>query len=183
MTQLQSIVFFLLASFHSYSQNIDYKQITDIAYMERLSHERLRDHNNLTGATGNFDVKHYLCEWEVDPAIRYISGRVTVFFKMNENANSISLDLMNAGLTTDSIHYHNVIVNFTHTHDVLQLIFPVTLNAGMYDSISVYYHGVPPNTGFGSFVQTVHQGAPIIWTLSEPYGSRDWWPCKNGLDD
>src|SRR6185503_7002384 len=24
---------------------------------------------------------------------------------------------------------------------------------------------------------------PILWTLSEPYGSRDWWPCKNGLDD
>jgi aminopeptidase N len=22
-----------------------------------------------------------------------------------------------------------------------------------------------------------------MWTLSEPYGSRDWWPCKNGLDD
>ena len=22
-----------------------------------------------------------------------------------------------------------------------------------------------------------------MWTLSEPYGARDWWPCKNGLDD
>jgi aminopeptidase N len=22
-----------------------------------------------------------------------------------------------------------------------------------------------------------------MWSLSEPYGSRDWWPCKNGLDD
>ncbi|MBK7970327.1 MAG: hypothetical protein IPK08_16080 [Bacteroidetes bacterium] len=23
----------------------------------------------------------------------------------------------------------------------------------------------------------------MIWTLSEPYGSSDWWPCKNGLTD
>ena len=22
-----------------------------------------------------------------------------------------------------------------------------------------------------------------MWSLSEPYGARDWWPCKNGLDD
>ena len=35
----------------------------------------------------------------------------------------------------------------------------------------------------GSFVTSSHAGAPILWTLSEPYGSRDWWPCKNGLDD
>jgi len=28
-----------------------------------------------------------------------------------------------------------------------------------------------------------HAGVPVMWTLSEPYGSRDWWPCKNGLDD
>nr|MDQ6889590.1 T9SS type A sorting domain-containing protein [Bacteroidota bacterium] len=28
-----------------------------------------------------------------------------------------------------------------------------------------------------------HAGVPGMWTLSEPYGSRDWWPCKNGLDD
>ncbi len=25
--------------------------------------------------------------------------------------------------------------------------------------------------------------APIIWTLSEPYGAQDWWPCKNTLTD
>jgi aminopeptidase N len=25
--------------------------------------------------------------------------------------------------------------------------------------------------------------APIIWTLSQPYGAQDWWPCKNTLDD
>lgn len=42
---------------------------------------------------------------------------------------------------------------------------------------------MPPSTGFGSFVTSVHSGVPVLWTLSEPYGSRDWWPCRNGLDD
>ena len=24
---------------------------------------------------------------------------------------------------------------------------------------------------------------PVIWSLSEPYGAKDWWPCKSTLDD
>ncbi|MEI9957609.1 MAG: hypothetical protein WDM90_15230 [Ferruginibacter sp.] len=27
------------------------------------------------------------------------------------------------------------------------------------------------------------QGTPVMWSLSEPYGARDWWPCKNWNDD
>jgi aminopeptidase N len=43
---------------------------------------------------------------------------------------------------------------------------------------------VPPSSaGQTSFVVTKHVGVPVMWTLSEPYGSRDWWPCKNGLND
>jgi aminopeptidase N len=49
--------------------------------------------------------------------------------------------------------------------------------------VIIYYQGIPPRTGFGSFAVANHTGVPIIWTLSEPYGSRDWWPCRNGLDD
>ncbi|MBK9454408.1 MAG: hypothetical protein IPO24_01910 [Bacteroidetes bacterium] len=26
-------------------------------------------------------------------------------------------------------------------------------------------------------------GGNVIWTLSEPYGASDWWPCKQTLND
>ena len=66
---------------------------------------------------------------------------------------------------------------------MLQINFSSTLNA--LDSVTVYYHGMPPSTGFGSFVQSTHgpNNVPIILTLSEPYGASDWWPCKNTLTD
>jgi len=35
----------------------------------------------------------------------------------------------------------------------------------------------------GSFVASTHNTDPIIWTLSEPYGAKDWWPCKESLAD
>jgi aminopeptidase N len=34
-------------------------------------------------------------------------------------------------------------------------------------------------TGFGSFVFETSAGAPWIWSLSQPYGARDWWPCRD----
>ena len=46
-----------------------------------------------------------------------------------------------------------------------------------------FYQGAPPQNGFGSFVSSKHNNTPIVWTLSEPYGAKDWWPCKESLAD
>ena len=173
----------LLIFSKTFAQTINYcKQVDDIAAMERLSHARLSDTTAKTFASNNFDVKYYRCEWEVDPAIRYIKGKVTVYFTVTSPASSISLDMVDP-LITDSVKQRNAVLNFQHANNVLQVNFSTTLPSGSLDSISVFYQGIPPSGGFGSFTVTTHAGVPIIWTLSEPYGSRDWWPCKNGLDD
>ena len=158
------------------------KQVSDIAMMERINHERIANGTNGTLASNNFDVKYYRCEWEVDPAIYYITGKVTVYYVMTTASSSISLDLMSS-MTVDSVKQRNALLGKLHASNVLQVNFSGTISAGTLDSVSIFYKGLPANTGFGSFVQTNHAGVPIIWTLSEPYGSRDWWPCKNGLDD
>ena len=153
-----------------------------IAAMEGAAHERLLNTGQATTASYNFDVKYYRCEWEVDPAVRYIRGKVTVYFLMTAPANSISLDLMNA-LTTDSVKQGGRVLAFQHSNNVLQINFSSSLAAGRLDSVQIFYQGIPASTGFGSFIQSIHAGTPVLWSLSEPYGSRDWWPCKNGLDD
>lgn len=158
------------------------KDADDIIQMERLYHQRIAARGNATEASGNFDVKYYRCEWEVNPAVNYITGKVTVYYLVTSSANALSFDLMN-GFTIDSIKQRNASLTWQYASNILQVNFPATVSAGTPDSLSISYKGVPPNTGFGSFVQTTHAGVPVIWTLSEPYGSRDWWPCKNGLDD
>ena len=42
---------------------------------------------------------------------------------------------------------------------------------------------ISPGESFLSFEQGFHNGVPIVWTFSQPYGSGDWWPCKNDLSD
>jgi len=171
----------LIAALKAAAQN-DCKEVDDIARMERLGHERIAGRGGGTGASGNFDVKYYRCEWEVDPAIRYITGKVTVHYQVTATSNSISLDLMN-GLIVDSVKQRGAALALRHVSNLLQINFTASVNAGVIDSVSIFYRGIPPNTGFGSFVQSTHAGVPVLWSLSEPYGSRDWWPCKNGLDD
>jgi aminopeptidase N len=163
------------------------KQVAEIAHAEMLSHQRL----DISGANGtadvataasNFDAKYYRCEWEVDPAVRFIKGKITIYYTITNTGTSITLDLMGQ-LIADSVTQRNKLLSKQQNNNVLQIDFPANVNAGVFDSVSIYYQGVPPNTGFGSFIQSSHLGTPVMWTLSEPYGSRDWWPCKNGLDD
>ena len=158
----------------------------DIALFEQMAHQRITPTNNsileATTASNNYDVNYYRCEWEVNPAIRYITGKVTVYFTITTASNNIKLDLMSP-LVVDSVKKNNMLLVKQQTSNTLNINFISTLNVGVKDSITIFYQGVPPNTGFGSFIQDQHSGTPVMWSLSEPYGSRDWWPCKNGLDD
>ncbi len=162
------------------------KEVNAIALMEQAAHQRIVTANNtmesITSASNNYDVKYYRCEWDVNPTVRYITGKVTIYFIVTAATNNIQIDLMNA-LTVDSVKQRNLLLTKQHSNNTLSVDFTATLNTGVLDSVSVFYKGVPPSNGFGSFETTTHAGTPVMWTLSEPYGSRDWWPCKNGLDD
>ena len=174
----------LLYSLHTMAQTQgeNCKDVQDIALMERLQYERLTGNRQVSLASNDFDVKYYRCEWEIDPSIRYITGKITVYYTILSSTNSISFDLMN-DLSVDSVKQRNTILSKQHINNELQVSFPSSVSAGVFDSVSIFYKGVPANTGFGSFIQSSHAGVPVVWSLSEPFGSRDWWPCKNGLDD
>jgi aminopeptidase N len=157
----------------------------DIAHSEKLQFLSMRartDKGQRSQASTNFDVNYYRCEWEVDPAVNYIKGKLSSNFHITQAASEISYDL-SANLTVDSIYYHGAKINFTRPGDAVTIQFPSSISAGTLDSVSIFYQGAPIGGGFGSFIQTDHAGSPVIWTLSEPYGASDWWPCKNGLND
>lgn len=131
-----------------------------------------------------YDVKYLRAEWAVDPAVRAIEGTVTLHYVSTQALQSVWLDLSDT-LFVDAVVYHGSTTPFTHTvGDTLRIDLPEELPIGTLDSITVSYHGVPRTTGFGSFGTGQQQGgSPALWTLSEPYGAKDWWPCKQDLND
>lgn len=180
---MRLLIFFLLMNIAAYSQQTDVNhQLCKIVDMEQNTQQHRMNIAARTQASANTDVTYYKCFWEVDPAVNYIKGSVSISFKALADLSVITFDLQ-AALTTDSVYYHGSPVNFTRPSNAVTINLPSLINIGSIDSITIYYQGAPPNSGFGSFVRTSHSGVPVIWTLSEPYGAMDWWPCKNGLDD
>ena len=179
---MKSFLFFLL-----FTSGVAFAQErADVESIARMERDAQQNHFNnaarVSAASDNFDVKYYRCEWTVDPAVRYINGKVTVYFKPTTALTTITLD-MQLPLIADSIKRNNTALTFSQPSNTLVINFPVSINTNVLDSVSIWYKGIPANTGFGSFIQDVHAGTPVLWTLSESYGSRDWWPCKNGIND
>jgi aminopeptidase N len=131
----------------------------------------------------NYDLKYHRFFLFADPARKYISGSVTSFFVATQSGmNSIQFELYTTMLA-DSAFYHGAKRKVTHTGNVITIPFDTAISAGVLDSVTVYYHGNPTTSGFGSFASETHNGTPVMWTLSEPYGASDWWPSKNDLTD
>ena len=131
--------------------------------------------------TLNYDVTYQKLEFTVNPAVYFINGKVTTTFKALSAMSSVTFDLTN-NLTVSSVKQNNVAVSFSQTAEELQITLQNTLAVGNSTSVEITYSGAP-STVEAAFTISTHSGTPILWTLSEPYGARDWWPCKQDLND
>ena len=135
--------------------------------------------------TGNYDLKYHRLEFNLDPSVNFISGNVTTYFEAKENMNTVTFDLAD-NMTVSQVLQGESHLSFTqNSNNELVITLDATQNTGVLDSLTISYYGTPIEStpGFGAFEQTTHNGDPIIWTLSEPYGALDWWPCKQDLND
>jgi aminopeptidase N len=161
----------------------------DKDFIKNISSQEAKNHQNLFKLSnsklgGNYDLYYHRMNWYVNPAVDSIRGAITSYFTALSPMNSIQFEL-NSPMVVESVKFHNnLITTYTHTSNIITVTLPNTIPINQKDSITINYKGSPPQgVGFGSFIQDSHNGVPIIWTLSEPFGAPDWWPCKNSLSD
>ncbi len=137
--------------------------------------------------TGNYDIIYHRLVWDIDPRRYFIRGKVTShFIPTSDGFDQINFDLTQKLNVTD-VQFRGQTVTFSQaTEDLLEIYLPETVSTGELDSVIIEYQGEPAvGQPFESFVQGFHgpAGDPIIWTLSEPFGAKNWWPCKQTLND
>ena len=135
--------------------------------------------------TQNYDVTYHKLEFTVDPANYFISGKITTTYTALANMTTLTFDL-SSPLVVSSVKINNVAVfSFSQNTSELVITLPTTQISGTQAIVEVTYSGAPPQNGFFAFTSTTHGTAatPVIYTLSEPFGARDWWPCKQDLND
>ena len=143
----------------------------------------LSTQSSLTENQEKIDITYYRINFEIDIGAQEISGSVLINGSVGmDQPDSIELDFADQ-MTVDAVKFSNELWTFNHENYRLKLPAPEAIPEGYEFSIEVFYHGTPPSTGFGAFNFDQHANIDHIWTLSEPYGARDWWPCKDDPSD
>jgi aminopeptidase N len=154
---------------------------------KHLSSEMLKEAQAIQakGPQDDYDIFYHRLEWTVDPAKIYIAGKVTTYFTAEKNnLNQLLMDLSDS-LSVSEIRQNGQVLAYAHNNDKLFIDLSANLSLGAKDSITITYEGKPKSSGLGSFQIGIHgqDDVPVLWTLSEPYGAKDWWPCKQTLSD
>ncbi len=171
----------ILISFLVTAQDYQKDFSTTIEAETRSAEKIINATRNLN--TGNYDLKYHRLELDIDPNIAFIEGDITSYFVAKDNLDEITFEL-SVNMTVSEVTQRGSTLSFTqNSDDEVIITFPITQNMGVLDSLTISYSGNPLSSGYGSFEQTTHNGDPIIWTLSAPYGALDWWPCKQDLND
>lgn len=167
---------------------IAFSQVTIGSGMEHCAYKAV--HHPTGKAAGpvtfsNYDVKYLRFNLTIDPAKEFISGSVYTLFEITGDfSGGLGMEL-STDLVVDSVLYQEETVSFTQSGEfALSINIPGSPAIGSLAGVEVFYQGVPVSgAGFGSVGWKEHNGVPAMWTLSEPYGCRDWWPGKNDLTD
>ncbi len=133
----------------------------------------------------NIDVTYYKLNLTVTYNPNYLSGIVTVIAKPTvKGLTSFFLDLKN-NMKVSSVRLNNNNLSFSQSaENILSITLEKPYGPGEEFSVDIAYSGVP-TTGSGpissgSFLfYDQNAGKIVISSLSEPYGSRDWWPSKD----
>jgi aminopeptidase N len=151
----------------------------------------------ISGQGSNMDVVYHRCTWRIHPdspstssPAKFLRGNVTTYFvTKQDNVAQITFDFNNVH-TIDSVKYHGSKLTAANivwtTSKIIQLTFPTAIaTTGTLDSIAIFYKGTPPAVS-GQALGYQRGGTSTnnyIYTLSESYEDRDWWPCKHDMTD
>jgi len=148
----------------------------EAAAKARLAKRWVTERPALTPEQDAYDVHHYDLALELDPVNEVLSGTVTTAATVTApSLDRVVLDL-DRGMLVSACRVDGLPAAFSRAADLLTVDLPAPRPAGAAVSVSVDYQGDPAGSYFG---WSSRNGHPMIWTLSEPFGAREWWPCKD----
>ncbi|MCF8369058.1 MAG: T9SS type A sorting domain-containing protein [Bacteroidales bacterium] len=134
----------------------------------------------------NYDVKFYHLDLNVENNTTFLSGSVTILAEVtSQQLDTFAVELIDE-MIIDSIYVNSVIHPFYRESDEVFIPLTETLPQSSNLSVKFYYHGNPPVGGFFSGVNIDYDSLwnkSVVWTLSEPFNARQWWPVKQVLYD
>jgi aminopeptidase N len=132
----------------------------------------------------NYDVTFYHLNLLAESTSNYLEGEVKVVGRaINTNMDTLVLELTNQ-LKVEKVYLGEASLDFEHKQDILKIFFQEDIEINELFDVSIKYKGqAASENGRGYNSANTNQGTRVSWTLSEPFYSKDWWPCKQDLND
>jgi hypothetical protein len=133
-----------------------------------------------------YDLSYYRIDLNITNASIDLSGSCEMGFKAIQPIDTFEFELIDQ-LQIDSILAQSSSLNFIRSNGVVRVVMPQSVSVGTYNSVRVFYRGTP-TTSVGISAAVSSKNSPswatrTTWTLSQPYGTPQWLPCKQDLSD
>jgi len=129
----------------------------------------------------SYDVKYYGLDVEVNNRTDQIQGNTTILVEVMQNSLDTLVFELNQLLTASRVVVDGIETSYTQAGDELYINMVSPKDSGALVSTQIFYGTW---TGAGMVrEQDDEWGAMVTYSNSEPFYSKDWFPCKQVLAD
>ena len=129
----------------------------------------------------DYDVKFYGLDVEVDNSSDRIGGSTTILVEVISPAFDQLVFELYHSLEVERVLVDGAEMPFSHDQDELYIGLTTPRDSGALLSAEIFYGG---QTGEGMVNEIDEEwGIAVSYTSSEPFYSKDWFPCKENLSD
>ncbi len=134
---------------------------------------------------GDTDVLHYSLDIDLNPATTYITGSNTMTVRSQADNLTTFVFRLDDAFTLSDVRVNGTSVTWTHLDEAnVQVTLDQPYNVNQEFALYVAYDGYPvEGQGMGAIDFRYRNGAPEVYTLSEPWFAFTWWPAKDDLTD
>lgn len=185
MKQVFLLLFLLTASGVLMAQTIE-----DAFHLEQRRHRASQAKATLASPLlGDYDVDYLKLDLHLKNTTTSIAGSSTTRARVTNLAGMVQYVFeLNDTLSIDSAFLNGVKLSVTQLSTDLYALSPATaIPFGSVFTASIFYHGTPiSGSGFfthGLVHSVLPSGTNITFSLSDPFLAKDWWACKQDLND
>lgn len=134
------------------------------------------------------DAQHYKIDLTLDMSSRFLTGSVEATVKATvDGVTQVVLDLNSTMSVSSATLLPSTPVTESQSGGRVFVTLPSAIDTGDEVTIRLVYSGTPTTTthAFGQlgYQRSTAPGVPLLYSFSEPYSAREWWPCKDLPDD
>ena len=137
-------------------------------------------HETLDPNQEQYDTRFVELDIDFDTTARMIDGSVTIRVTVVSGSISTLVLDFDAALAVDAVAL--AATGWSRAGDLLTLDLDRVYNTAEDLTVQVDYSGTP-DSGHRAFGFDSAESKPLIWSLSEPFGARTWFPIKDTPSD